>query len=83
MSHRLILLGCVLVAAFCLIAIPFPDGPVAIGMVATVSLPILVLFRKYTAEKQFITSIFLGGLALRMGFGILIHIYDLRPFFWR
>ncbi len=42
---------------------------------------LIVAFRKYTEEKEFITTVFLVALALRMAFGLFIHIYELRDFF--
>jgi|CXWL01.1.fsa_nt_gi hypothetical protein len=81
MLNRFLLLGCALLIALGLFAIPFPDGPAALGFTAIISIIAILIFRKYTDEKEFVTTVFLTGLLLRMGFGILIHIYDLREFF--
>lgn len=81
MLNRFLLLGCFLLVALALFAIPFPDGPAALGFTGVVAAIAILLFRKYTEDKEFITTVFLTGLVLRMGFGILIHVYDLRPFF--
>lgn len=81
MRNRFILLACVLVIALGLVAVPFAEGAPAIALVFFVSIPILGLFRKYSDEKEFITTVFLFALALRMGFGLFIHIFDLRSFF--
>lgn len=61
--------------------VPFPDGAAAIALVMVMTGLFVVAFRKYTEEKEFITTVFLVALALRMAFGLFIHIYDLREFF--
>ncbi len=81
MLHRFLLLACVLVIAMGSIAVPFPDGAIAVLVVVILSAAALVIFRKYTQEKEFITTIFLVALALRMGFGIFVHVFSLREFF--
>ena len=81
MLGRFLLLACVLVIAMGSIAVPFPDGAIAVLVVAILSAIALVIFRRYTDEKEFITTVFLVALALRMGFGIFIHVFSLREFF--
>lgn len=81
MQNRFLLLACVLVIAMGSIAVPFPDGAIAVLIVAILSAIALVIFRRYTDEKDFITNVFLVALALRMGFGIFVHVFQLREFF--
>ncbi|MEQ1606059.1 MAG: hypothetical protein ABL999_14440 [Pyrinomonadaceae bacterium] len=81
MLNRFISLACILVIAMGIALVPFPDGAAAIAFVMALSALFIIAFRKYTEDKQFITTIFLVGLALRMAFGLLIHIYELREFF--
>lgn len=81
MLNRFLLLACGLIVAFGIFAVPFPDGAVALMSVVIVSAGALVLFRRYTDEKDFITMVFLVGLALRLGFGIMVQIFDIRDFF--
>jgi hypothetical protein len=81
MFNRFILLACILVIALGVIAVPFPDGAVAIGFVFVLAGPVLLIARRFTDEKEFITTTFLVALALRMGFGVLIHVFELREFF--
>ncbi|CAN5443637.1 hypothetical protein BH10ACI3_BH10ACI3_07420 [soil metagenome] len=81
MQNRFVLLGCVLVTALGVFAVPFPEGAVAIAFVYVLAGPLIFLFRKYTDEKEFLTTTFLIALALRLGFGIFVHVYDLRSFF--
>ena len=61
--------------------VPFPDGAAAIALVMVIAVLFIIAFRRYTEEKEFITTVFLVALALRMAFGLFIHIYDLREFF--
>jgi hypothetical protein len=79
--NRYVILACALAASFSLFAAPWPDGLVAVGMVAVLAAPTVLLMRKYTDEKSFITTVFLLALAVRLGFGAFIAAYDLRGFF--
>ncbi len=81
MLNQFITLACLLVIATGIVLVPFPDGAAAIALTMALSAGFILVFRKFTEEKQFITTIFLVGLALRMAFGLLIHIYELRDFF--
>ena len=81
MGNRFLLLACVLVIAMGSIAVPFPDGAIAVLVVAILSAIAIIIFRRYTEEKEFITTVFLVALAARMAFGIFIHVFDLREFF--
>lgn len=81
--NRFLLLTCVLIIAVGIFMVPFPEGAVAIGLVFALSAVAIISFRKFADEKdrEFISTVFLVGLALRMGFGVLVHLYDLRSFF--
>ena len=57
------------------------QGFLAILLVAAMSFILLVIFRRFTDEKEFITYSFLAALSVRLFFGIVVHIYDLRLFF--
>jgi 4-amino-4-deoxy-L-arabinose transferase-like glycosyltransferase len=81
MLNRFISLGCMIVIAMGIVLVPFPEGAAAIAMVMAVSAAFIFAFRRYTEEKEFITTVFLVALALRMAFGLFIHIYELREFF--
>src|SRR5438034_10212199 len=61
--------------------IAFPDGAAALLVVLTISLALIGVFRHFADEKDFVTNIFLTGLLLRLAFGIIIHVFDLRDFF--
>lgn len=81
MLNRFIILACLLVIAMGIVIVPFPDGAAAIALVMVLSALFILGFRRYTEEKQFVTTIFLVALALRMAFGLMIHIFELREFF--
>lgn len=81
MRNRFLLLACILVIAMGSIVVPPPEGAVAVLVVAILSAIAIFVFRKFTEEKEFITTIFLVALAVRMAFGIIIHVFELRDFF--
>ena len=62
-------------------AIAFPDGAAALMVVIVFSLIFLGIFRHYADDKEFITNVFFAGLILRLGFGIIVHFFNLRDFF--
>ena len=81
MLRRLILLGCVVVIALGTTVVRFPDGIIAIVVVALLAGGIVLSIRKFAGEREFLTDVFLAALVLRLGFGILIHVFELREFF--
>lgn len=62
-------------------AVNVPDAAGAILVILLLSIISLAVFRSYTAETTFVTNVFLVGLALRLAFGLFVHIYDYRDFF--
>ncbi len=81
MLNKFLILACVLIIALGLFAVPFPEGPVALMAAGILSTLALLIFRRFTEEKEFVTTIFILALVLRMGFGILVHIFEWRGFF--
>ena len=81
MRNRFLLLVCVLIIAMGSVAVPFPDGAIAVLVVAVLSAIAIVIFRRYSEEKEFLTTVFLVALAARMAFGILIQVFNWREFF--
>lgn len=81
MLNKFLLLACLLIVALGLLAVPFTDGAAALMSVAILSALTLTLFRRFTEEKEFVTTVFLLALVLRMGFGLLVHIFEWRDFF--
>lgn len=81
MLNRFLLLAYLLIVALGLFAVPFPYGAVGLMIAAILSVFALSIFRRSTEEKKFITTVFLVALALRMGFGLLVQIFEWREFF--
>lgn len=81
MLQQLLILACALIIVIGVVLVPFPNGLVAIATISALAAGLVFLFRRFTDEKQFITMVFLTGLALRMGFGLFIEVFDLREFF--
>lgn len=82
MRNTFLRITCLLVIGVAAFAVPFPEGAIALGVVLIASTAFVLGFRRAASDdKEFITTIFLVALALRMAFGIFIHVFDLRPFF--
>ena len=64
-----------------LTTIAFPDGAAALLVVLVLSIPLVLIFRHYADDKDFVTNVFLIGLFLRLAFGMFVHVFDLRDFF--
>ena len=77
---KLLIILCFM-ASVGMIVLVFPDGIVALALVLILSAAALFIFRKFTDEKQFVTQVFLLALLLRIGVGIMLHVFDLRDFF--
>src|SRR5688572_19330465 len=59
----------------------FPDESSALLIVVFASVGAVAIFRYFAEDREFITLLFLAALVVRLLFGIVIHIYDLRGFF--
>jgi 4-amino-4-deoxy-L-arabinose transferase-like glycosyltransferase len=81
MLHRFLLLICILVITLGIFLVEFPDGAIAIAIVFGLAAIAIITFRKFSDEKQFLTTVFLVALALRMAFGVMVHVFELREFF--
>jgi len=81
MRDKFIIAICLTLISIGMITVAFPDGAAAILIVITLSLIGLIVFRRYTEEKDFVSIIFLAALAVRLLFGIVIHVMDAREFF--
>jgi hypothetical protein len=72
---------CLGVIAIWMVTLGFPDEAMALLVIVATAGVAIALFRTYSDEKDFITTLFLGALAARLAFGVFVHIYDLRTFF--
>ena len=78
---RFLILAGIIAIALAMAFIAFPDGAAALLMVIVPSLVAIAFIRHYSDDKRYITNVFLLGLLLRLGFGIFVHVFDLRTFF--
>lgn len=76
-----VFIGGLIVVILGIIAVNVPEAAGAILVILLLSIISLAVFRSYTTETGFVTNVFLVGLALRLAFGLFVHIYDLRDFF--
>jgi 4-amino-4-deoxy-L-arabinose transferase-like glycosyltransferase len=81
MLKKLTVLGLIVAAVAAIVGVNFPDGIVAVVIGGILSAAAILVFRQTTEEKTLITWIFLYGLVLRLGFGLFVHIFELREFF--
>lgn len=58
-----------------------PEGIPAVLLTVVCSFVVITLIRQNTEDSQFLTQVFLGGLIVRLAFGIFIHTFDLRAYF--
>ncbi len=79
MEKILIFLSVLLGLAYTIFA--FPNGGIAALLVLFLSIPAIFLIRYYSEEKTLLTNIFLVALLLRLGLGLVVHLFDLRDMF--
>src|SRR5688572_15688178 len=81
MHDRYFIAACLVIVSMGMITAAFPEGAASILVVLVLSAIVILIFRRFTEEREFLTTIFLGALLARLAFGIFIHIYELRDFF--
>lgn len=81
MRDRYFITACLVVVTLGMITVAFPEGAASILVVLGLSTTALLIFRRFSEEREFLTTIFLAALLVRLAFGIFVHIYDLREFF--
>src|SRR5215213_1840026 len=67
--------------ALWMLAVGFPDEASAFLLVLAAAGIALGLFRHYAEEREFITTLFLGALVVRLAFGMFVQGFDLISFF--
>src|SRR5436305_14534994 len=72
------IVGLALVAATFL---TLEGGTAALLLTALFAVIAIWIFRFFSDQKSFITGLFFLALVLRLTFGLLVHILDLRDFF--
>jgi hypothetical protein len=68
-------------AGLIIVQIGIPDGIIVVVAIGALSTGLAILFQRFTGQQQFITRLFLLGLAARLLFGVFIHSLSLREFF--
>mgnify|MGYP001468120848 CR=1 FL=1 len=81
MRDRFFIAACLILVILGMITVAFPEGAASILVVFAFSAIALLIFRRFTVEREFLTTIFLGALLIRLAFGIFIHVFELRDFF--
>ena len=81
MGDRFFIAACFIVVILGMMTADFSEGAASILVVLIFSSIALLIFRKFTTEREFLTTIFLGALVVRLAFGIVIHMFELREFF--
>ncbi len=81
MRDRYFITTCLVLVTLGMITIAFPEGAASILLVLALSTVAILIFRRQSEEKEFITTVFLGALLIRLAFGIFVHAYNLRDFF--
>lgn len=81
MLNRFLLLAMGLIITLGVIVVVFPNLATALILVLALSSIVLMVFRHFADDKDFVTRVFFVALFVRLGFGIYVHIFDLREFF--
>lgn len=81
MRDKFVLLSLVAMFLLGIAFVAFPDGAAALLLVLIPAGSLIWVFRYFADDKRFITQIFFGALMLRLLFGIIVHLFDLRDFF--
>lgn len=58
--------------------VSFPDSAVSVLLIFVISVSAIYFIRKNSEEKDILTNIFLIALLLRITFGLVIYLFDLR-----
>ncbi len=81
MRDRFFIIACLVLVTLGMVTVAFPEGAASILIVLALSTAALAIYRRFSEEKEFLTTIFLSALLVRLAFGIFLHSYDFREFF--
>lgn len=81
MRDRYLIAACLVLVTLGMITAAFPEGAASILIVLALSTIALFVFRRFSSEKEFLTTVFLGALLVRLAFGVFIHVFEYRGFF--
>lgn len=80
LSRNLALTAAATVVLLGVFIVSFPEGATAMLIVIVLS-GITILAIQRSPDPEFLTQVFVVGLVLRLGFGLFVHVADLRDFF--
>jgi len=72
---------CGLLVCAIFLLIDFPESAATVALIGAMSAIAILLARRFSPDKAFITNVFLAALLARMALGLFIQVFDLRPFF--
>lgn len=78
---RFLLVLCSVFVGVGMVALVFPDGVAAIGVVVLISILALAVVRRFSSEREFLTNLFIAALLLRILFGVIVQVLDMRGYF--
>lgn len=76
MRDRYFITACLVIVTLGMITVAFPEGAASILIVLGLSTAALLIFRRFAEEREFLTTIFLSALLVRLAFGIFVHGYE-------
>ena len=78
---RLLAWGGTVVVGLWMLFASVPDDATALLLTIILAVAFIATFRHFSEDKEFITSLFLAALNVRLAFGLFIHVFDFRDFF--
>lgn len=75
--NKVLLIVCAVIGLV-MVLISFPEGGIAVLTILIIAIPAIFLIRGNSDEKEFLTTIFLVAVLLRILLGLIIYIFDLR-----
>lgn len=76
MEKTLIVLCAAAAAGMCFLS--YPNGALSALLIVLIAVPAVFLIKRYSANNKYLVNVFLVGLLLRIGLGVLIYVFDLR-----
>lgn len=82
MLDKFLVTAIFLIVAMGILTLAFPEAGVAMLVVTLLGSLAIFIFRNFAGdEKEFVTKVFLVALAVRLAFGVVVHVFNLRDFF--
>lgn len=81
MRDPFVIASIILMVLLAIVSTAFPEAPAALLIVVVLTTAFVFIFRRFTDDSGFITKVFLVSLLVRLVFGLIVHIFELRDFF--